>query len=400
MSYITLDLFKNLRVQHTTWESLKNYLQSEDVAVSIREFNETPYAVLRYVKGKTNFEAHPEMAWARSVVWDTQRNLPVCIAPRKATPGMPALEKQLRVENFVDGSMINVFATLSDKTGKIDIHCTTRSQLDASGTFYSQKTFQTLFLEALLERNITSLKDLFSEKDMPTEQTPSVCMSFVLQHPEHRVVERVKRPTVYLVQYSRIQTDGSIQLYDVYPYAQSNRFAEKLMLSEIATKQFANEKEIVEYLRDQSYQRGWTWQGLVFKDTEGNRWRMRSNTYTMLRALRGSEASSELRFLRLRSQGKVSDYLKHYYEDRQVFWNFEQKLRQQTRAVYDAYIEVHKAHVKKLGDLENPVRTAVYLLHSHYLKDLRSQNQSVILGTAIELMNSLPHWQQAQFLKV
>jgi hypothetical protein len=73
-------------------------------------------------------------------------------------------------------------------------------------------------------------------------------------------------------------------------------------------------------------------------------------------------------------------------------------LRKETRAVYDAYVEVHKAHAKKLGDLENPIRTAVYLLHSHYLKDLRPQGQHVSLATAIELVNSMPHWQQAQFL--
>jgi len=392
MSTYSVNTFQSWVNTYTSWDSLKSYLTSEDVGVSVREFPSSPYAIVRYVKGKTNFEKMPELVWVRSVVWNTKTHRPVCVAPRKANTGAPPCGKQLTYENFVDGSMINVFATRSTETGEIEYICTSRSQLNATGTFYSQKSFQTMFMEALQQKNITQLQDLFGPSELPTVDTPSVFLSFVLQHPEHRVVERVTRPTVYLVQMGRIKSDGEVVL------SAKNPFLERMELVGTSVE-FKDEKEFTEWFRQQAYQRGWTWQGYVFKDTDGNRWRIRNNTYKMLRTLRGSEATADLRFLRLRSEGKVSEYLKHYHEDRQAFWDFEQKLRKETRAVYDAYIEVHKAHAKKLGDLENPIRTAVYLLHSHYLKDLRPQNQMVVLGTAIELVNSMPAWQQAQFLK-
>ncbi len=390
MSTISVNLFESWVNQYHSWFDLKKFLSSEEV--SIREFESSPYAIIRYVKGKTDFEKHPEFVWIRSVVWNTVTNRPVCVAPRKATSGSPPFSKQLTVENFVDGPMINVFATM-DGSGNVEYRCCSRSQLDATGTFYSSKSFQTLFMEALQERNILGLQELFNGMNPLGIDNPSYFASFVLQHPEHRVVERVRKPTLHLVQCGIVSKEGKVTISSQCPFLQ------QLCLTPLLQTQFADEKEMTQYLREQAYQRGWTWQGLVFKDEEGNRWRLRTSTYTMLRALRGSEASSELRFLRLRSEGKVSEYLKHYYEDKQTFWNFEQKLRKETRAAYDAYIEVHKAHQKKLGDLENPIRTAVYLLHSHYLKDLRPQNQSVVLGTAIELINSMPHWQQAQFLK-
>jgi hypothetical protein len=390
---MSVNIFQSWANQYPSWEALKNYLTSEDVGVSIREFTDAPsYAILRYVKGKTNFESHPELVWARSVVWNKDTHRPVCVAPRKANQGLPPLNTKLSVETFVDGVMVNVFATRS-VSGDISFHTTTRSQLNADGFFYSSKSFLVLFMEALKQRNIHSVNELFHKDILPSEEVPSVFLSFVLQHPEHRVVERVRTPVAYLVQHGGVRADGSVEFYPKHPVLSG------WYLSELINREFPTEKDIYQYLREQAYQRGWTWQGLVFKDEEGNRWRLRTSTYSLLRSLRGSEASPELRFLRLRSEGKMSDYLKHYHEDRQVFWNFEQKLRKETRAAYDAYIDVHKAHAKKLGDLENPIRTAVYLLHSHYLKDLRPQNQSVVLATAIELINSMPHWQQAQFLK-
>lgn len=390
MSTISVNLFESWVNQYHSWVDLKNYLSSEEV--SIREFESSPYAIIRYVKGKTDFEKHPEFVWVRSIVWNTQTNRPVCVAPRKANSGSPPVGKKLSVQTFVDGPMINVFAT-RDASGTINYHCCSRSQLDATGTFYSSKSFQTLFMEALQERKILSLEELFTGMNPLTDDYPSYFVSFVLQHPEHRVVERLHKPALHLVQCGMVSKEGNVTISSQCPFLQS------MCIAELEKKEFADEKEITQFLREQAYQRGWTWQGLVFKDEEGNRWRLRTSTYTMLRALRGSEASSELRFLRLRSEGRISDYLKHYHEDKQIFWNFEQKLRKETRAAYDGYIEVHKAHTKKLGDLENPIRTAVYLLHSHYLKDLRPQGQSVVLGTAIELINSMPHWQQAQFLK-
>lgn len=389
MSNVSVGTFQTWVQNYPSWADLKAYL--ETVGVSIREFESSPYAVVRYVKGKTDFEKTPELVWARSVVWDMNRHRPVCVAPRKASSGQPPFKKQVQYENFVDGSMINVFATLNSNTNSVEYMCASRSQLNASGTFYSEKTFQTMFMEALTEKKIATLKDLFGPSDMPNSEYPSFFLSFVLQHPEHRVVERVKRPNVFLVQTGRVKSTGEVE------FLAKNPFLERMML--VSTPiEFEDEKSFFDWFREQAYQRGWTWQGYVFKDGEGNRWRIRNNTYKILRSLRGSEAGADLRFLRLRYDGKVSDYLKHYHEDRQTFWNFEQKLRKETRAVYDAYVEVHKAHAKKLGDLENPIRTAVYLLHSHYLKDLRPQNQHVSLATAIELVNSMPHWQQAQFL--
>lgn len=383
-----MQILKDLIDRYPTWDVLSAFLKSEEGgSMSIRD-SSSPYAMIRYTKGKTNFEtAPPHAPWLRSVVWNKTLNRPVCISPRKALKGLPSPGTNLTLETFVDGTMINVFATGGE------YHTASRSQLDATGTFYSKKTFHLLFMEALNRYGITKLEDLFA--DLPVESTPSICMSFVLQHPEHRIVEKISRPSLHLVQYTVIHADGTV---DLNPSFTATTVLEKMRLLPIESTVFASENDLEEYMQKESTARGWTWQGLVLKDTAGNRWRMRNGSYGILRALRGNESDSKMRFLRLRGEGKVSQYLKHYSEDRDLFWQYETVLRTQTRAAYDAYTEVHKAHVKKLADIPTPHRTVVYLLHSHYLSTLKGRGEHVRLADTIQLVNSLPNWQQALFI--
>ena len=104
------------------------------------------------------------------------------------------------------------------------------------------------------------------------------------------------------------------------------------------------------------------------------------------------------RFLRLRSESKVSEYLKHYGEDRQTFWDLEQNLRAKTKEVFDSYCSVHKAHEKKLEDLPWSVRPCVFKLHAHYLEHLRPNNEKVTMKNAVDLVNNLALYEQKRLL--
>ena len=361
-------VFKELRQTYPTWEALKTYLTSEEGGkFNVRDCENTPFAIIRYKKGETVLGENGH--WFRSVVWHKEKHLPVCVAPRKATTGAPPLSTALSVEEFYDGVMVNLFSCFGDtKT-----HITTRSQYDASGTFYSQKSFKTLFEEA---RALD-----------PCAVAPETAsyLSCVLQHPENRIVANAAVPTVYVVEAGVVQPDGTLEITP-------------LLKSRPAT--FQTEKGAHELLRKEAIQNGWRWQGLVFRDDVGNRWRMRSSTYTYLRALRGNDAKAADRFLRLRAAGSVPEYLKHYSEERQIFWDFETKLRARTRQIYDGYVSVHKSHEKTLADLPQPDKTIVFKLHAHYLAHLREQKKPLRIQDTIDLVNALPIWEQALLLAV
>jgi hypothetical protein len=164
-----------------------------------------------------------------------------------------------------------------------------------------------------------------------------------------------------------------------------------------ATRRF-KEGEARDMLQRTAIQRGWRWQGLVFKDGAGGRWRLRSSTYTMLRGLRGNEATAEDRFLRLRKEKKVVDYLKHYSEDRDVFWAYEQTLRARTDSVLAAYVDVHKAHTVTFKGLPEAYRPAVFLLHKLWLQELREKGHVVRGFEAVRVVAELRDFEQKRLL--
>lgn len=376
--------FKTLTETYPTWQELSAYLSSEaGGAFRIRECG--TFAIVSYKKGVSKIT--DDTAELRSVVWDTKTHSPVCVAPAKATSGSPPLGVPLRVEEFHDGVMVNAFRVFGDPK----VHIVSRSQYDAAGTFYSKKTFGELFKEAL---PTATLEDLFTGIE-PTAEMPAFFASFVLQHPEHRVVYRPPKAAILLVEAGWVHADKTIERTMALPLPLAKCVSPPLY----GSLAFHSTEDMMELLKAESLKRGWTWQGMVFRDTQGHRWRLRNPTYSYLRGLRGNDSQPEARFLRLRSQGKISEYLKHYSDESERFWDFEEKLRAETQAVYDDYCAVHKAHEKTLADIPHPRKTLVFKLHSHYINALREQKIPIQKKHAIELVNSLPLWEQQLILK-
>lgn len=366
-------VFKKLREAYPTWEALKTYLTSEQAGTfHVRDCENTPFAIIRYKKGETNLSLLEDAHWLRSVVWHKEKHLPVCVAPRKANAGPPPTGSPLTVEEFYDGVMVNVFKCVGDSK----THITTRSQYDASSSFYCIKSFKTLFEEAV--------PDIQTLVDNATENYPANYTSCVLQHPENRIVATTPKPIVFSVETGRISADGTVDIV-----------ARCIGVKPVV---FETEKDAHELIRKDAIQRGWRWQGHIFRDDSGNRWRMRSSTYTYIRTLRGNDAKVADRFLRLRAAGSITEYLKHYAEERQIFWEYETALRDKTRQIYDGYVSVHKSHEKKLADLPQPDKTVVFKLHAHYLAHLREQKKPLRIQDAIDLVNALPLWEQALLL--
>ena len=95
---------------------------------------------------------------------------------------------------------------------------------------------------------------------------------------------------------------------------------------------------------------------------------------------------------------KVTEYLKHYTEDRQQFWDFEQALRKATQDIFQAYCDVHKSHEKKLEDVPWSMRPCVFKLHSHFLEHLKPRSEKVYMKHVVELVNNLALYEQKRLL--
>jgi hypothetical protein len=379
----SINTFQTLLHSHPT-DSL-DFLSSQEGG-NFRVVGDARYRIVRYDKKATDMSSS-YAGWMRSTVWDSESNLPMCVSPPKANKEEypPCSATPLLVQDFVEGTMVNLIVPVEGAPFLV-----TRSQIGASGNFYSQRSFADLFADAVNEENVsidsfsTELKTLFSNEKKPH----SYFASFVVQHPEHRVVARVQNPRLYAISAGCVSKDGSVKFEDITQSCSSQLF-KKLAVFEYPITGFKEDSDTSAFMNSLQKTKGWFWQGLTYKSATGNRWRMRNTNYMTLRALRGSEALPLDRWLRLRSRGLVLEYLKHYREERQIFWDFEQRIRSLTNDVYNGYVDVHKAHTKKLTDFPKNISPCIFRLHAHYLEHLKPEGESVRLKDCIELINNM-----------
>ena len=280
------------------------------------------------------------------------------------------------------------------------LHIATRTQIGGGNTFYGDKTFGQMFKECIQTSVLKTMDILRDTLNTMREEMKvlSVFASFVIQHPDHRVVAKVMSPSLNIVHVGTVRHTGVVDIAERatnWPQALA-----RLQIPSYPVRLFHSEKDIQDLLRQTGVQRGWRWQGLVFKDGKGGRWRLRTPTYTLMRELRGSESNPLDRFFRLRTSNQVMEYLKHYSEDRDMFWEYEQQLRARTAGVLNAYVDVHKAHTVKFKELPEALRPAVYMLHVVWRDELRAKGFTVRLQNAIQVINAMRDFEKVRLMQL
>jgi hypothetical protein len=386
----TSDVFVKLINQYPVWEDLSRFLQTtEGGAIRVIEKNDPtePFAILRYVKGKSDLTTadKPWVRWMRSVVWNKITNRPVCVAPPKAYNTEIPSSSSLDVEEFVEGVMVNGFVTQSP-----DMNWSTRSTLGAGTGFYGTKTFADMVKEAEVARR-WGRGDLAGTLRINNYSFGS----FVLQHPDHHVVQKINTPTLYLIHLGRVDEDGTVTIADSpADWHQALRdWAVKSYPSLAEGETAARRLETMIRTTDA------TWQGLVFRGTSGDRWRLRSLSYRILRDLRGKESRLEDRFCRIRNQNMIRTYTQNWPEEQAKFQELEKRLRGLTSKIYTEYCAVHKEKSKLFLDVAIPLRTPIYQLHGIYLNNLRPKNLTLKMPVVIQYVNNLPLEAQSALLR-
>lgn len=391
----SLTVFTDLRAQYSTWPALRDFLTS-DAGGRLRVIEHESAngsangsAIIRYVKGTSDFSKSHVPAF-RSVVWNTQTHLPVSVAPLKAQKSDPPAGVPLRVTDFIDGVMIQAWIPTSPAEAGPQI--ATRTSIGAAGTFYSQRCFADLLEDALKPMGGTTAF-------LKTVLHPGQFTSLLLQHPDHKTVAVIQTPRVYATHFGTVNADGGVTFaYD--PSTWPQRLAALSPTLYEPSKVFSDPAEAVALLRQNAL--GHAWQGLVFQDmTSTKRWRLRNPAYVAVRNLRGAEASQTARFLRLRAEGKMKEYIGFFREESPMFWSLEQRFRLRTQALYDAYTRLHKAKSSSMRDLPLIFRPHVYAIHGQYMAkfSVGARPPPVLKETVIAYVNSLPQEDQVRLIE-
>ena len=376
------DVFQVWREKYPDWQSLRDFLESEEGGyLRITDESDT-MCIIRYDKGQSRMEL-PHVRWCRSVIWDKERNYPISVAPPKASVAtFPYTSMNitdtvdqinsgaLTIEEYVDGFMIQVYQVKGDPALQI----ATRSNRDASGTFYSSRPFRNLFLEAY-EGDIMDMAVSDWDHDVIAR-----FWSYIVQHPEHRVVTPVISPRLHLIQRGQVFTTGSVSLWNGFP---------SLSLHTALCEQPSGES-LMEWIQQNCQTRPWWFRGIVVKDTSGERWRFRSEKYMAIQSLRKGEANVYERYARIFTQNLSATYFEYYPEDMIPFSLCGVFINDTVHTLYRLYHTIFVRKASTLAQIHQVYRPHLYGIHGIYLSRLRPANKWITVQDIRIYLMSLP----------
>lgn len=261
--------------------------------------------------------------------------------------------KSLMFEEFVEGTMVNVFYNKSEE--KWDI--ATKSIIGGKCKFYKDgSTFQEMFEETLKHMDI-----YYSDfkKDL--------CYSFVLQHPKNRIVQKVAYPRIILC--------GVYSIVDNIVYEKDIR-SQEVFTTEKAHNTVRRPKiydlvHTLEQAKSKYTNRKCPYfvMGVIVK-YGSMRTKIRNPNYEYVRKLRGNHPKSRFQYLTLRKNRKLGEFLVYYPEYKSEFAKYREQVHGYTKMLYQYYIECFVFKKRSLREYEPKYKTHMYILQKQYLENM------------------------------
>jgi len=338
----TNTMISQIASKFATAEALFAWLRSEEGGrLVVREDFMTPdepLVLIHYKKEVSDLGA-PHVGAFRSVIWNALTNQPVCVGPAHGVAFAQAVTDGVVpadcvVEDFVDGVMINLFQAKSGNNWKIS----TRTVINAECSFYGKRNFSDLFWETFEAAGLT--EDMLEG---------GATYSFVLQHPEERVVVAPQYgiPKLYLVDFTAKELPAALATL------KPQRHTDLKTLEDVKERVVAWGKR---------FRAGW--QGLVLKTADGRRYKLRSEQYDEARHLRGNQANRPYIWLERWSQGRIAAYLRQYPEEDAEANVVIQTFKDLTQEAHRVYQEIYKKRLYPLGKAPAKFRKLLWDAHT------------------------------------
>jgi hypothetical protein len=364
------------------------------------------YSIIKYDKqafGLTQ-EDYATVGLLRSVVVNEDGRI-VAYSPPKCLPVTEEREKsfsennvmtessetntntnQWYAEEFVEGTMINMFYSRSEKGEAWEI--STKSTVGGNVVFYSPKnpkdtveirdkdTFRNMFFE-------TCAKIGFNYENLPKE----FIYSFVLQHPKNRIVLPIKEATIYIIGIYSINND-TLDVTQLSTAGFVDTYGGGVILR---PKQLFADNYTVDGFKSEyaSMNASYNMMGVVFCNmVTGERMKIRNPTYEMVKNLKGVEQKLQLQYLSLRHGGRVADYLKAYPEYKGDFSVYRNQLHGFTRSLHQNYLDCFVFKKQKFEEFPQQYKKFMSGLHKKYLEELRENKGSVTFNYVVEFVNT------------
>ena len=340
---------------------------------------ENPTYVIKYDKRFLTKENITSLGLFRSVVVNEDGIL--SFSPSKALPfhyfkdtwdgsaahGIIPLE-------FVEGTMINVFY---DPTRAI-WEMATRSNIGAHYAFYRDhpKTFHDMFMDVMGPAKFAAMESKYS-------------YSFVLQHPDNRIVIPFDQPKVVLTNmYECCAGDVKALAYkEVCEHARNLGIHVPQPLSAVVnftSYALANWENFFKN-NDIDYRI----MGGVFLHPSGVRTKLRNPNYEYVRSLRGNSPKLQYQYYHIRQLGQMPEFLRFYPELKGKCAALRSQLHEWSAQLYKNYVTCYIKRDKLFKEYSKEFQPHMYSLHQIYLRELRPAGLSINRLRVNNYVNSL-----------
>ena len=285
-----------------------------------------PYTLLKYPPEK---KYDPLYRNLRSAIY--KGDTLICMSPGKSVPldeTIPVTD--YTVEDFVEGIMINAFY---DDGWKI----ATKSNIGANCTFDSTRTFAELFDDCKASMGLT-LDTL----------NPDYSYSFVMKHPDHRIVSPVTQPSLTCV--AKFKGEEEF-LSDLFPPTR-HLFATWDEAKTAAQKGLCK--------------------GLVFK-YKGTRAKIRNDMHHSIERMKQNVPFPE-RYVNMRNKPQLAEYLFYFPEEKEKAALLETTIQNKTTQLHNTYRNCFMFKKEKAKD--HVLKSSLYDLHTIYLQELYPRSLS------------------------
>jgi hypothetical protein len=347
------------------------------------------YKVIRYDKSVLTHDMVSITGICRSIIVNSANKV-VSFAPPKCIKTDDFISKyqepiadSLIAEEFVEGTMMNVFW---DETAGLDGAWEIATRNSVGGDISVDKTsnttrFRKLFIEALKQSNLelNSLERRY-------------CYSFVLQHPENKIVVPVVKPQLYLIElYEIVNTEDFTT--NVFPL--DKNVVEKMKDFQGTNVRFPEKYtgwKTLDDLKDKyaSMNTPYDIMGVVIRDpTTNERCKLRNPNYEFCKNIKGVEAKRQYQYLCLKKEGKMKAFLEEMPAYRTDFSKFRKNVHDFTKQLYSNYISCYIK--KELHGSEYPVeyRQHMFELHKQYTTVLKPKGEHINFKVVIDYVNNL-----------
>ena len=332
--------------------------------------------IIKYNKKKLTKENSPTLGLFRSVICDNEGNI-LSMAPPKSinfdiiSQSIPY--KECVLEEFIEGTMVNVFWNSTNN----DWDIATRSNIGARCKFNQDCdfTFRYMFLDAM---NTIGLEFAHLDKE--------VCYSFVLQHPQNRIVVPILKPDLYLVR--RYKCVGN-KVYEIVMGSRLSGDEPKYKMVQELEHIGETWDDLVNHLSSDNLD--YTNQGMIIIDRKNNRrGKFRSKNYEKVKHLKGNSPKMQYHYYHLRQTGLVKSFLQYYPEYKKLFSDLRSNLHDWTNQLFKNYVSCFINKQNPLKSYPYNFKTHMFKLHELYLYELKSESKYINKYEVINYVNNLP----------